>query len=278
MRTKYTLRRSLLFLFVIIFVLIGTVGCQRSTSEEQVSPNPFSVTIGLGEGDTEFTLSGNSAGHIAGQSSEFELLFRNKSTEISWKGEYYIVLLDNEDILLEITQSAFEIAPTALIQKFITVDFPEQLDGPYGLTVIIPGRGASISTIWIGEKTTGKVGPWPDIRAYRSYSQDDLELARDFVKNSPTYVFDGIDETLQLTNTAAYSEQTVSEGTTGDTIHGCVFTFTFDSSSAGYGDRSGQMVAQVITPHEAVITVEQGKIISAVLDNEWDMVNQKLLQ
>ena len=89
------------------------------------------------------------------------------------------------------------------------------------------------------------------------------------MKNSPTYVFDGIDETPKLVNIAAYSEKTISEDDIGDTINGCVFTFTFDSSSAGYGDRAGQIVAEVITPHVAVITVEQGKIISAILDNTW---------
>jgi len=278
LRIKNYFNRSLFFPLVLIFVIFGAVGCQQSTSEEQVPPDPFSVTFGLGEGDTEFTLNGNSAGHIAGKSSEFELLLHNKSTEITWKGEYYIVLLDSEDILLEIDEASFELAPLDSVQKTIPVKFPEQLDGPYGLTVVIPGRGASISTIWIGEKATGKDGPWPDIREYRSYSPDDMELAQDFVKNSPTYVYDGIDETLQLINTAAYSEKTISEDHTGDTISGCVFTFTFESSSAGYGDRSGQIVAEVITPHEAVITVDQDKIISAILDNEWDMVNQKLLK
>lgn len=278
MRIKNYLHRYLLFPLVLIFVFVGAVGCQLSTSDEQVSPDPFSVTFGLGEGDTELTLNGNSAGHIAGKSSEFELLLNNKSTEITWKGEYYIVLLDSEDIILEIGEASFELAPLDSVQKTIPVKFPEQLDGPYGLTVIIPGRGASISTIWIGEKTTGKVGKWPDIREYRSYSMDDLALAEDFVINSPTFLFDGIDETLKLTNTAAYSEKTISKNNTGDTINSCVFTFTFESSSAGYGDRSGQMVSQVITPHEAVIAVEQGKIISAILDNVWDIVNQKLLK
>jgi hypothetical protein len=37
------------------------------------------------------------------------------------------------------------------------------------------------------------------------------------------------------------------------------------------------MLAQVITPHEAVITVERGEIKSAIMDEKWNMINQKML-
>jgi len=264
---------TVLCALLLVVIIIGTIGCQTSSNVEQAPPDPFSVTIGLGEGDTEFTLTGNSAGHIAGKSSTFELLFNNKSTNNTWKGEYYVLLLDSEDIILEIAHTSFKLAPLDSVKKTISVNFPERLNGPYGLSVIVPGRGASISTIWIGDKTTAKAGSWPDIREYRSYSPEDLALAQDFVEHSPTYVFDGIGETLKLINAAAYSEKTITEDNKGDITNGCVFTFTFDSSGAGYGDRAGQMVAEVITPHEAVITVEQGKIVSAILDNTWNMVN-----
>jgi glutamate racemase len=52
------------------------------------------------------------------------------------------------------------------------------------------------------------------------------------------------------------------------------FVYTFDSLHAGYGDRSGEIVAEVITPHEVVITVEGGEIVSAVMDEAWDMIDQ----
>ena len=55
------------------------------------------------------------------------------------------------------------------------------------------------------------------------------------------------------------------------------FVYRFESRHAGYGDRTGQMLAQVITPHEAVITVERGEIKSAIMDEKWDMINQKIL-
>jgi hypothetical protein len=55
------------------------------------------------------------------------------------------------------------------------------------------------------------------------------------------------------------------------------FTFEFQCRHAGYGDRTGQLVAQVITPHIAVITVIRGQVTIAVLDKIWDMVNQRML-
>ena len=92
------------------------------------------------------------------------------------------------------------------------------------------------------------------------------EMAEDFVMSGPTFAFDGIENTLQLVETLY-----------PDIENAWQFVFHFESRQAGYGDRTGQMLAQVITPHEAVITVEQGKVKSAVMDGKWDMVNQKML-
>ena len=92
------------------------------------------------------------------------------------------------------------------------------------------------------------------------------QLAEDFVRNSPTFAFDGIEESLELTETL-YS----------DMENAWTFVFHFHSRQAGYGDRTGQMLAQVITPHEAVIRVEQSEVKSAVMNGKWDMVNQQML-
>jgi hypothetical protein len=91
------------------------------------------------------------------------------------------------------------------------------------------------------------------------------QIAEDFVKAEATYVFDGMPETLELTGS--------NTGTLPWT-----FTFGFDSRHAGYGDRTGGMLAQVITRHTAVITVENGKVTLAVMDGVYDMFNQKFLK
>ena len=55
------------------------------------------------------------------------------------------------------------------------------------------------------------------------------------------------------------------------------FVFEFDCRHAGYGDRTGQVLAQVITPHTARVVVDQGNVASAVLDGKWDMIDQELI-
>ena len=93
--------------------------------------------------------------------------------------------------------------------------------------------------------------------------EDTQALAKSYVTNDPTYTFDGIPESLKLTNTVVEKEPS-----------SWTFTYEFESRQAGYGDRTGKMLAQVITPHKAVITVTQGKIIKAIMDNRWDMTRQ----
>lgn len=92
------------------------------------------------------------------------------------------------------------------------------------------------------------------------------QLAEEFVRNSPTYSFDGMNLEHEETLYADKCDQCYT------------FVFTFESRHAGYGDRTGQMLAQVITPHEAHVSVENGEVVSALLDEEWDMINQELVQ
>ena len=97
------------------------------------------------------------------------------------------------------------------------------------------------------------------------FSQEESqEIAEEFLRNSPTFVFDGMEETLELVDTL-----------TARCPSCWAFIFEFDSRHAGYGDRTGQTLAQVITPHRAVIGVEQGKLNSAVMDEKWDMLEQQ---
>ncbi len=89
------------------------------------------------------------------------------------------------------------------------------------------------------------------------------ESALYFIKTSPTFAFDGIEDTLDLVGTEEMAAPQTAR-----------FTFEFNSRYAGYGDRSGEHLLPVITPHTAVIIVEQDEIKSAVLDGEWNMLAQ----
>ncbi len=95
-------------------------------------------------------------------------------------------------------------------------------------------------------------------------SEDESRLiAEEFIIQSPTFVFDGIPDSLQGTAVLEMSQP-----------YTWTFVLEFDSSQASYGDRTGQTLAQVITPHEASITVDNGEVAYATLDSEWDMLEQ----
>ncbi len=93
------------------------------------------------------------------------------------------------------------------------------------------------------------------------------QKAEEFVRNSPTFTFDGMEETLVLTETLY-----------PDIPNAWQFVYDFDSRQSGYGDREGQMLLQVITPHEAVVTVENGEITAALMDGQWDMLRQVTIE
>ena len=52
-------------------------------------------------------------------------------------------------------------------------------------------------------------------------------------------------------------------------------TISFDCSHAGYGDRTGEILAQVITSHKVRLTVVSEEVQGAVIDGEWDEINQR---
>lgn len=91
-----------------------------------------------------------------------------------------------------------------------------------------------------------------------------IKSASDFLNGEATYKFDGMQGTM-----------TANAQKVGDVY---VVTADFTSRQAGYGDRAGMMMAQVLTTHTCVIKVDQnGKIISAIMDGQWDMVKQQLV-
>lgn len=93
------------------------------------------------------------------------------------------------------------------------------------------------------------------------------QRAENFVSNSPTYNFDGNRASLELVETLFPDIENTWQ-----------FVFRFLSTHAGWGDRTGQPLLEVITWHEATITVQQGEVTNAVMDNKWDMVNQRMLE
>jgi hypothetical protein len=239
------------------------------------SRDPFTSTMSLNGEKRTVSISGNSTGHTADKQSEFELFLNNRSGENSWEGEFSVLLIDQNGILAEIAREQFAIPIGQEMQYWITAEFPENFKGPIGLGVVIPGCTSMVTTLWVG-KVEGVVGPWSN--PFSLTEQGGRELAEKFVRNSPTFVFDGIEESLTLKETTILlKEHKPGSPDTLSKVHGWSFTFNFESRHAGYGDRSGQVLNQAITPHEAIIMVEAGEVTKAILDGVWNMINQHML-
>lgn len=89
-------------------------------------------------------------------------------------------------------------------------------------------------------------------------------VAQEWMENvSPTYTFDGTD--LELV-----SERELDDGR-------FEYTFDFQSASAGFGDRTDEMTAQVITDHTTVVTVSDGEVVSAVTDGVYSEIDDEIL-
>lgn len=98
------------------------------------------------------------------------------------------------------------------------------------------------------------------------YSEDESrQIARNFVHESETYLYDGYNLTYYQT---LYPD-----------IEGCescyTFIFDFKSRHAGYGNRTSQNIGQIITQHTAYVTTEQGEVTSASLDGKWNIMKQE---
>ena len=85
-------------------------------------------------------------------------------------------------------------------------------------------------------------------------------IAREWIINhSPTYLFDGSELELVARD-------------------GNRFVFSFISSHGGYGNRTNQIVTQVITPHEMVVVVEDGMVVDAVTDGVFSETENRVIR
>ncbi len=91
------------------------------------------------------------------------------------------------------------------------------------------------------------------------------EIALDFLRHAPTFSFDGVPGSMEVIDVAAAESYPVQY----------FVTVAFECSHAGYGDRAGQVLAQVVTPHEIRINISDDQVLSAVIDGVWDELNQR---
>ncbi|MEM2160538.1 MAG: hypothetical protein QXN55_06265 [Candidatus Nitrosotenuis sp.] len=92
-----------------------------------------------------------------------------------------------------------------------------------------------------------------------------LGVAQRYIVTSPTFAFDGLHDTLDTEDISVIESDPVQYR----------IRIAFDSTNSGFGDRTGQMLAQVITHHKMDIIVSEGNIVSAVTDDSWDELNNQ---
>jgi hypothetical protein len=89
-------------------------------------------------------------------------------------------------------------------------------------------------------------------------------LVTDFIKNSATFKFDGVQNSISFTKT---------EFSPISSFRASQYTVKFQTAHPGHGDRGGLMLAQVITDHTAQVYYDQDLkyIRMAFCDETWDM-------
>ena len=126
---------------------------------------------------------------------------------------------------------------------------------------------SSIDTGWYWKGTIKADGSITEVSTFHQVTREESQgIAEEYVKDDPTFAYDGMEDTLTLVDM-----------TTARCPYCWLFTFEFDSRHAGYGDRTGQVLAEVITPHQVQVTVQLLEVTSAVMDGQWDMLRQSLI-
>ena len=94
-------------------------------------------------------------------------------------------------------------------------------------------------------------------------SEKIIDFTRQFIIAGPTFSYDGIPETLEI--------EIVSSDDSGSKF---LLEGKFKTLHTGYGNRENLDLPEDITLHTIMISIVDEKIISAVIDNQWDELNQ----
>jgi len=104
-----------------------------------------------------------------------------------------------------------------------------------------------------------------DMTSFSPEEKEAIDIAHAFLTATPTFAFDGTKDSVTLIQPIEVLKSYPPQ---------YVINLRYDSSHAGYGDRTDQVLAQVITPHVIQITVSNKEVISALVDKSWDELKQ----
>ena len=151
-----TLKTGKLWIALILAGLLSISVMACATQPTQPF-NPFTLGIGYAE------LTGYTDGLLPGNTYEFELTIRN-DTEEPWQGKYCLFLVDEKKIVMEIEGDSFNLLQGGSLTRTVPMAVPYDFkDGSYGLTLMVPGRGASMTTIRIGGNIPQAAGPFLEV-------------------------------------------------------------------------------------------------------------------
>lgn len=88
------------------------------------------------------------------------------------------------------------------------------------------------------------------------------DISKQFIITSPTFSYDGISDSLEI--------QIISL----DEASGFLVKGKFKTNHSGFGNRVNLDLPEEITLHIIEMVIVDKKVISAVIDNQWDEINQ----
>jgi hypothetical protein len=124
---------STIGLLVILLLLVA--GCQKTPN---IQPDTFTASYEIGQTGRSVSISGNGNG-IPGEQSLYILNINNNSEP--WQDEYSIQLTSNGSVIQEISHGRLNLHGNDGTQQPIMVKFPVGVEGPLGLSFVVPQRG-----------------------------------------------------------------------------------------------------------------------------------------
>jgi hypothetical protein len=91
--------------------------------------------------------------------------------------------------------------------------------------------------------------------------EESQRIAFNYLLHGPTLTSRGIDDSLRLLDSIPLEQPFAWQ-----------FDYAFQCQYPGYGSLGSEPTPPMITPHEARIIVQEGEVIYAVLDGEWDVL------
>jgi hypothetical protein len=159
------MKRKMIIINIIGILVLPAllIACQKAPDMPSVTfTDTFTATYDFVEEGRSISVSGNSEG-MPGERSEYILKISNGTEE--WQDEYYVLLLDSDSVIQEISHKRFDIPGNGGIQEPIIVEFPEGFEGALGLCVLLPQGERLITTLSVGAKNAISTG-WFDIHTY----------------------------------------------------------------------------------------------------------------